>query len=186
MRPLKRNDSTAPLLLLLLLLISLYSIKPFLQCQGRVALPCRQRVYVQVLGDVERPGVHAFCGEPSPGELMTSAGVRAYGKDPPLLHPSGPIPSGTSVQVKVSGTRAELTRAEMNGFYKLTLGIPLSINRESAVGLTALPGIGPGLARAIVEERTRRGGFRDLDELTSVRGISKAIILKMRPYVRLS
>jgi competence protein ComEA len=71
----------------------------------------------------------------------------------------------------------------MSAFSKLTLGIPLSLNRENEEGLTAIPGIGPAIARAIVAERTARKGFKSLDELLSVPGIGPKVYTRIAPYL---
>jgi competence protein ComEA len=47
----------------------------------------------------------------------------------------------------------------------------VAINRASAQDLEALPGIGPSLAKRIVEERERAGPFRSPRDLLRVRGI---------------
>ena len=73
----------------------------------------------------------------------------------------------------------------MSAFYKFTLGIPLSLNEESEEGLTAIPGIGPGLAGVIVNERNKRGGFKDLDEIKTIYGIGEKVYKKIAPYIRL-
>jgi competence protein ComEA len=74
---------------------------------------------------------------------------------------------------------------EMSAFSKLTLGLPISLNRENEVGLTALPGIGTSLAHAIVWERQNRGGFKNLDELKDIRGIGKKLLEQIRPFLTL-
>jgi competence protein ComEA len=56
----------------------------------------------------------------------------------------------------------------------------LSINEESWVGLTAVRGIGPVLARSIVFEREKRGGFTRLDEILNVQGIGSKLYRKIR------
>ena len=73
-------------------------------------------------------------------------------------------------------------KEEISAFQKVTLGIPVSINRESLEGLTAVPGIGPKIAGSLVRERDKRGGFKSLAEITSVRGIGPALYGKVRPY----
>jgi competence ComEA-like helix-hairpin-helix protein len=47
----------------------------------------------------------------------------------------------------------------------------IAINRASAGDLEALPGIGPALARRIVEEREKSGPFRSPRDLLRVKGI---------------
>jgi competence ComEA-like helix-hairpin-helix protein len=80
---------------------------------------------------------------------------------------------------EVAETPAEKTTA----FQKVTLGIPISLNRETEEGLTAVPGIGPGLARAIVEKRRETGPFKTLEELASVNGIGMRLVGKFRPFL---
>ena len=70
-----------------------------------------------------------------------------------------------------------------SAFHKLTLGIPIGLNNESETGLTAIAGIGPALAAAIVLEREKRGGFKSLEDLQDVRGISKRLFEKIRPFL---
>jgi hypothetical protein len=56
---------------------------------------------------------------------------------------------------------------------------PVDVNRASAVELTALPGIGPGLAARIVAARP----FAGVDELRRVRGLHRATLERLRPLV---
>jgi competence protein ComEA len=49
----------------------------------------------------------------------------------------------------------------------------LDLNTATSDQLEELPGIGPALAEAILTERERRGGFRNVLELRDVRGIGE-------------
>ena len=73
----------------------------------------------------------------------------------------------------MAGKEADISVQEMTAFQKITLGIPVSINRESEVGLTSLPGIGPVLAGAIVRKRMKIGGFNKVKELLNVQGMGE-------------
>jgi competence ComEA-like helix-hairpin-helix protein len=56
-------------------------------------------------------------------------------------------------------------------------GSRLRLNTASAADLEALPGIGPALAQAIVNERAQGGPFRSLEDLRSrVRGIGPRLL----------
>jgi competence protein ComEA len=59
----------------------------------------------------------------------------------------------------------------------------VDLNRASAAELDALPGIGPVLARRIVEHRERAGPFRSTDELRAVRGVGPRLLERLRPRV---
>ena len=76
-------------------------------------------------------------------------------------------------------------RDDMSAFHKVTLGIRVSINKESVDGLTAIPGIGNSLARTIEKERIKRNGFTDINELKSLPGIGDKLFLKIEPYIKL-
>ena len=76
-----------------------------------------------------------------------------------------------------------LDAGEMSAFYRVTLGLPILLNRESPEGLTAIPGIGPKTAEAVVRERGRIGGFRRIEDLRSVPGIGPALLQTIRPWV---
>ena len=183
MRLQRKNEQRAAFLLLLLLTLGIHLGRTVLPAPAHDLLPCREKVYVQLAGEVSRPGVYVFCGRPSLGELVAAAEGRSAGTHRPGGASEPVFTGGDRVFVHREGGREHLTLGEMPGFYKMTLGIPLSLNRETAAGLIALPGIGPGLAAAIVEERSRRGGFRSLEELTTVRGIGRHLFERVKPYL---
>lgn len=58
----------------------------------------------------------------------------------------------------------------------------VNINTATAEQLTLLPGIGPSRAQAIIQARERRA-FRSVQELIRVRGIGRATLLRLRPYL---
>ena len=51
--------------------------------------------------------------------------------------------------------------------------LALNLNTATARELEALPGIGPSLARKIIEFREKKGGFKRIEELLAVPGISE-------------
>jgi len=63
--------------------------------------------------------------------------------------------------------------------------IEISLNAASPAQLTEVPGIGPVLARRIVEYREQKGGFRTLEELKEIRGIGDNTFQKICPYLEL-
>jgi competence protein ComEA len=62
-------------------------------------------------------------------------------------------------------------------------GAKVNLNTATQAELEALPGIGPAYAQAIIVERTRRGGFRSVNELREVRGIGDQRFADLEPLV---
>ena len=59
----------------------------------------------------------------------------------------------------------------------------VDINRADWPELTLLPGIGPTLARRIIESRERAGAFRNTDDLQRVPGIGPKTVARIAPYL---
>lgn len=62
------------------------------------------------------------------------------------------------------------------------LGKLVDINRAGYQEISGLPGISDLVAKAIVKERTRRGGFRRPEDLLAVRGIKEKRLKKILPF----
>jgi DNA uptake protein ComE-like DNA-binding protein len=58
-------------------------------------------------------------------------------------------------------------------------GRPIDLNTASEKQLETLPGVGPAIARRIVEGRP----YRTVDELLRVKGIGEKRLEEVRPYV---
>jgi competence ComEA-like helix-hairpin-helix protein len=59
----------------------------------------------------------------------------------------------------------------------------LDVNTARRDDLTALPRVGPSLAEKILDERARRGGFRSVEELHSVKGIGPKTLARLAPLL---
>lgn len=76
--------------------------------------------------------------------------------------------------------------AELPAGAKLTIGAKLDLNTATADDLAELPGIGPALAKAIVDARAQRdGGFRDWDALDTVPGVGAARLDTLKASVEI-
>jgi len=66
---------------------------------------------------------------------------------------------------------------------KYLLGIRVDINTASRSEISELPGISDGIAAAVVEERSRLGGFRSPGDLLGVSGIKEKRLQKILPFL---
>jgi competence ComEA-like helix-hairpin-helix protein len=63
---------------------------------------------------------------------------------------------------------------------------PLDLNTATAVELAQLPGVGPSMAKAIVQFREKSGPFERVQDLLAIRGITERKLRQIRPYVSVS
>ena len=64
--------------------------------------------------------------------------------------------------------------------------VSVDVNRASIGELERLPGIGPSIARAILDLRTARGAYASVDELLLVDGIGPAKLEALRPHAHVT
>ena len=61
----------------------------------------------------------------------------------------------------------------------------VNVNTAGVDELTIIPGVGPTLAQAIIDERITHGFFYYPEDLLSVKGIGEKTLVKLLPYVTL-
>ncbi|MDT0404903.1 MULTISPECIES: ComEA family DNA-binding protein [Streptomyces] len=148
-------------------------------------------IVVDVGGKVREPGIHHLpAGSRVEDALRAAGGVRPGTRTDALNRArflvdgeqvvvGGPAPAGTP---SGGGAGPPGTTGTAAGAGPTT---PVSLNTATPDQLDALPGVGPVLARHIVEYRTRNSGFRSVDELREVNGIGDRRFADLRALVRL-
>ena len=61
--------------------------------------------------------------------------------------------------------------------------LALNLNTATPKQLEALPGIGPVLANRIVEFRAKKGGYKRIEELLAIPGVSEKKWKVLRQYL---
>ncbi|MFC5956387.1 helix-hairpin-helix domain-containing protein [Streptomyces pratens] len=152
------------------------------------ALP---EIVVDVGGKVRDPGVHRLpAGSRVADALRAAGGVRPgtstdglnrarFLVDGEQVIVGGPAPApvpGVGPAPAAGGPAGTVPGAGP--------ATPLSLNTATLEQLDSLPGVGPVLARHILDHRTRNGGFRSVDELREVNGIGDRRFADLRNLVR--
>lgn len=160
-----------------------------------------------VAGAVKRPAVYRFVQGARVVDALTKAGGSLPNADLEPLNLAEPIVDGMKIDVPVKGrvnsdgatdgyqtARSGAHRGRSSGHrgrsggggrHKLQTGQTLDINTASVEELMQLPGVGPGLARRIVEYRQQNGPFETVDDLQNVSGIGPSKFERLTPFVRL-
>jgi competence protein ComEA len=129
-----------------------------------------RRVYVHVAGAVRRPGLYRVRASGRVAAAVARAGGPAAKADLAGVNLAAPLQDGQ--QVLVPGGAKPGAGGSAGGH--------VSLGSASAEDLDGLDGIGPTLAKRIVDYRQAHGGFRSVDDLREVEGIGEKRLAALR------
>ncbi len=138
-------------------------------------------VIVIVYGDVKNQGVYFirkgmkikdFLNEldPDPGDLTGSTAMIDIQRPGKLL-------------IYRDGSGIHFIKQGLNGKERLLLGLKLDINEATFDELVSVPGIGPILAKRIMDFKKENGPFSRIEELTMIKGIKEKRLQKLRRFL---
>ncbi|MCQ8189726.1 helix-hairpin-helix domain-containing protein [Streptomyces rugosispiralis] len=177
---------------------------------GQLAPPGGGRkVVVDVTGKVRRPGLRELPPGSRVADALEAAGGVRPGADLNALNRARPLVDGEQIVVGAPAAGLPAPGAAAGGSLAPNAptaptapnaptgpnapiapagpGAPggsISLNSATAEQLDTLPGVGPVLARHIIDYRTQHGGFRSIDELREVNGIGERRFADLRPLVQ--
>ena len=146
-------------------------------------------IVVYVAGAVNRPGVVRLaegarakdavdvCGGFLPTADTNGVNLAQKLKDGMQVTVPEKSPQGTAVQGAAGGAQAGAGKPLPDGM--------VNINTADEKELDKLPGIGPAMAKRIVEYRTENGAFQAPEEIKRVKGIGDAKYEKMKDKIAL-
>ncbi len=141
---------------------------------------------VHVAGGVVRPGVYHLPAGSRVDDAIAAAGGPAPGVDIDAVNRAAPLVDGQRVRVPLPGEPVpppEDVPSPAATSAAPTPAAPVNLNTASVEQLETLPGVGPAIAAAIVEQRTRVGGFKTVRDLLDVRGIGESRLAQLEPLV---
>lgn len=132
---------------------------------------------VYVSGAVAREGVYTLKEGDRVADAVEAAGGLAPDADRAGVNLAARIADEQHIHVprQSEGTAGTAARIAPGG--------PVNINTASQVELERLPGVGPVLARAIIEYRQANGAFTRVEDLLKVPRIGEATLARLRPLI---
>ncbi|WP_435220479.1 helix-hairpin-helix domain-containing protein [Streptomyces sp. Tue6028] len=147
-------------------------------------------IVVDVGGKVRSPGLQRLpAGSRVEDALRAAGGVRP-GTDTDALNRARLLVDGEQIVVggpalaSGPGTGGAGPAGAGGSVAGAAPSAPVALNTATVEQLDGLPGVGPVLARHIIDYRTQHGGFRSVDELREVNGIGDRRFADLRNLVR--
>lgn len=145
-----------------------------------IEAPPSRGLVVQIDGAVARPGVYRLPPGSRLADALAAAGGLREDADASGVNRARQLRDGERVSVP---SAAQTAAAHTPAAPGPGSGGLVDLNSATATVLETLPGIGPVLARRIVEHRAFRGGFQRLEDLLQVRGVGPRLLDGLRGRV---
>lgn len=156
-------------------------------------------VFVQVAGEVVRPGVYEVPADARVFQVLLEAGGTTLEADRDAVPLAAPIVDGARIYVPAktasgtasgaassgSGAAPEVTAPQVSDPIGTSSAKKVSLNTGTAAELDTLPGVGPSTAERIITYRQTHGGFTSVEQLDDVSGVGPALMQKLRDLVSL-
>ena len=143
-------------------------------------------IFVHVVGQVHKPGVYELAADARITDAIDAAGGATDAAVLAAVNLARRLVDGEQVIVPDMAA-ASLPSVSTASDGAVGNDVPLTglvnLNAADLAALETLPGVGPALARRIVEWRTHNGRFSSTEQLLDVSGIGPKTFEEIRPKV---
>lgn len=164
--------------------------------------PQPQRIiYAYITGEVKSPGVYKLSDDTRIFQLIDMAGGFTQKADRESLNLAETINNGTHIHIgaklqggdppTIPGLPAGKAAVYTDGItaakiHPQSSAGKININTANTSQLEALPGVGPAIAKRIIDYRNTHGNFARPEDLVNVRGIGQSKLSKILPHITAS
>ena len=159
-------------------------------------------VYVYITGEITKPGVYKLSEDARIFQLVEMAGGFTPKADTVLLNLAENVTDGSHIHIGAKASQQSPlipgmpanVHANIQPQYSNTPITYSHSQQQSSAGrvnvntaneneLESLPGVGPAIAKRIIDYRNQHGNFSRPEDLINVRGIGKAKLAQILPHV---
>jgi len=143
--------------------------------------PTPASINVYVTGAVEKPDVYALPLSAIVKDAIEAAGGATNEADLDRINLATRLADQMEVYVPRQGEAAP--SAPSSGSAPDATTTKININTASVEELDKLSGIGPSIAKAIIDYRTKNGPFKQIEDINDVKGIGDALFEKIKDQI---
>jgi competence protein ComEA len=144
------------------------------------ATPTPATINVYVTGAVHQPDVYALPLNSIVKDAIAAAGGATPDADLDRINLATRLADQMQVYVP---RQDEAAPPPSNGTAPPAAAEKININQASVEELDKLPGIGPSLAKEIMDHRTKNGPFKKIEDINDVKGIGDALYAKLKDQI---
>ena len=143
------------------------------------ATPTPATINVYVSGAVNKPDVYTLPLNAIVKDAIAAAGGATAEADLERINLAAHLADQMQVDVPHKGDAAP----PADGSNSNVANEKININTATAEELDKLPGIGPSIAKAIIDYRTTKGLFKKIEDINEVKGIGDALYAKIKDQI---
>ena len=148
--------------------------------------PVSSVAYVDISGEVNKPGVYKVTPETRLFEVIEMAGGLTDNADPDSLNRAEKVKDGQKVIVlsyEAASERGSPFSSDTSGITYSDDEGRVNINTADSSELQTIPGIGPSKAQAIISFREQNGYFTAPEDIMNVTGIGQKTYATIKDYI---
>ncbi len=143
------------------------------------ATPTPATLDVYVSGAVNKPDVYTLPLNSIVKDAIVAAGGATADADLEQINLATHLADQMQIDVPHKGEVA----SPLGGSTPSATTAKININTASSEELDKLPGIGPAIAKAVIDYRTQNGPFKQIEDINAVKGIGDALFEKIKDQI---
>ena len=146
--------------------------------------PPKQEITVYVTGAVNKPGLVNVPEGARAAEAVNACGGLLPTADSEKINMAQSLKDGQQLKVpEKTGTNSKTDSGKADKTKGTDSGEKVNINTADEKALDTLPGVGPAMAKRIIEYRESEGAFQSIEDIKKIRGIGEAKFAKMKDKI---
>lgn len=144
----------------------------------------KQEITVYVTGAVNKPGLVKVPEGARAADAVNACGGLLPTADGEKINMAQSLKDGQQLKVpEKAGTNGKTDSGKMDKTKAADSGEKVNINTADEKALDTLPGVGPAMAKRIIEYRESEGAFQSIEDIKKIRGIGEAKFAKMKDKI---
>lgn len=140
-------------------------------------------IIVDISGEINKPGVYKLRPGTRVYELIEQAGGLSEMANADVINRASTVSDGQKIVIPSKATIGQDMNQSGDADCSSNASGLVNINQADQKQLESIAGIGPSMAKRIIEYRNSNGFFGSIDELMNVKGIGAKKFDKIKTYV---